>query len=213
MAQRLADQVLRRLDGFVCGHFHGRSGNHFRPCENLVAQGAAERVLHEQLLELQVGSRNCQSLLVLGDGALCPDDFDRRQAADLHLFLGVGQRLLRKCQGFLLHANIFVSVNQIPIHRLNLIHRRNDLQAESHIRKFTVVLGDAEETGVGGEAKSLEQMLSELSLEARIQLRAKTLKEAIGRSPRVVESYRQVCSPAKGLLVGKVDRTRCSEPD
>ena len=102
-------------------------------------------------------------MLVLRDGALCADHFDGRQAADFDLLLGVGERLLGESQRFFLHANVLVGVDQIPVHGLNLVDRGNDLQAEGHVGKFAVVLGDADEASVGRESEPLEQMLSELA--------------------------------------------------
>ena len=62
------------------------------------------------------------SLLILGDSALCADHFDRRQAADLDLFLGVGKSLFRESQRLILNAGVFVSVDQVPVHVFNLVH-------------------------------------------------------------------------------------------
>ena len=107
----------------------------------MIAQGAAERVLHEQLLQLQVSQGNRQTLLILGNGALGADNFDRRQAADFHLLLGIGERLVGESQRFLLHPSVLVGVNQIPVHGLNLVHRRDHLQAEGNVGKFTVTPG------------------------------------------------------------------------
>ena len=133
MAQRVGDQILRGLHLFVFWQFHGRSGDHFRSSQRLIAQGAAERILHEQLLQLQVGEGNRQGLLVLRHRALGAHHFDGGQAANLDLLLGIGESLVGESQRFLLYANVLVRVDQIPVHGLNLINGRNDLQTEGYV--------------------------------------------------------------------------------
>ena len=51
----------------------------------------------------------------------------RRQGADFHLLLSIGEGFVGESQRLLLHTSVLVCVNQIPIHGLNLVHRRNHL--------------------------------------------------------------------------------------
>ena len=185
---------------FVRRHFHGGSGDHFRSGQSLIAQSAAERILHQQLLQLQVGLCHGQGLLVLRDGALRADDFDGRQAADFHLLLGVGERLLGEGQRFFLHAHVLVGIDQIPIHVFDLVDRGDDLQAEGDVGEFAVVLGDANEARVRGESKSLQKMLRDGCPEVGVQSRAQGRKEAIRGLPRVIEAHGQIRSPLKACL-------------
>ena len=90
---------------------------------------------------------------------------------DLRLLLGIGQRLLRIGQRFLLHAHVFVGIHQIPIHIFDLVDGGDDLQAEGDVRNFTIVLGDADETQIRERAKALQKILSDPELEVRTQVR------------------------------------------
>ncbi len=139
--QRFIHQLFGWLNLLVFRNFHRRSRNHIGICQRRIVKCAAERVLHDQLFQLQVRLRNRQCLLIGCDRALCPHSFNRREATDLHLLLGVRKGLLREAQRFLLHPQIFIGIDQIPIHVLDLIDGGDDLQAECYIGKFTVVLG------------------------------------------------------------------------
>ena len=114
-----------------------------------IVKSPAERVLHHQLLQLKIGLGNRQSLLVGSDRALRAHRFNGSKTADFDLFLGIGERLLRECQRFFLHPLVLVSVDEIPVHIFDLVDGSENLQAESYVREFTVVFGDANEAGIG----------------------------------------------------------------
>ena len=92
------------------------------------------------------------------------DDLDRRHGPDLGLTLGIIERFLAIGQRFLRHAHVFVGVDEIPIHVLDLIDRGDDLQAKSDVGNLAVVFGDANEAHVRQKAKALKQVLSEAEL-------------------------------------------------
>ena len=133
MAESIVDEVLGRLNLLIFRNFHGGRRNHVGSGESGIMKGPAERVLHDQLLQLKVGLGHRQSLLVRSHGAFRAHRFNRRQTADFDLFLRVGQCLLGECQRFFFHSLIFVGVDKIPIHILDLIHGGDDLQPESHV--------------------------------------------------------------------------------
>ena len=136
------------------------------------------------------------------------DHFDGSQAADFNLLLGIGESLVGESKRFFLHARVFVGVNQIPVHRLNLIHSGNDLQAEGHVRKLAVILGDEEEAIVCRETETLQQMLRKLKFEAGVQSRADCGEGIVGGGPRVIETHRNIGSPFETLRVGEISRRR-----
>ena len=173
-----------------------------------IVQRAAERVLHEQLLQLKVGLSHRHSLLVRGHGALRAYRFNGGETADFNLFLGVGKRLLGKRQRFFFHALVLVGIDEIPVHVLDLIDGGDNLQAESHVGKFAVVFGDADEASVGRKSKTLQKMLSHSGLEAGVQGGLRLVKEAVRGAARVVEAHNQVGSPVESLLVGEINRAR-----
>ena len=113
--QRIFQHVLHRRDRFLRRQVDGGGGNHLRLGEHRVFNRAAKRVLHQQLLQLQVGLRQNQSLLRRGNAVLRAHDLNRRQGSELHLLLIVGKRLLRERQRLLLHFRVFVGKRQIPI--------------------------------------------------------------------------------------------------
>src|SRR5215471_18460728 len=117
------------------------------------------------MLRLQVVLSHYQILLAGGYRALRADDLDRGHGPDLGLTPGVIERFLAIGQRLLLHAHVFVGVDQIPVHVLDLIDRGDDLQAKSHVGNLAVVFGDANEAHVGQESKALKQVLSEAELE------------------------------------------------
>ena len=156
---------------------------------------------------LVCASRN--QLLILRDGALRAHRFDRSQAADLDLLLGVGESFLRKGQRFILHAGIFVGVDQVPVDIFDLIDRIDDLQAESYIGKFAIVLGDANETSVGRKSKTLQQGLGESSnLKFELSCGLNVEKKLLVVCRRVVEPHIQIRAPLKRLVVGEINRAR-----
>ena len=67
---------------------------------------AADGVLHQELLKLQVVLRHDQVLLTCGDRALRAHDLNGRHSANLCLALGIFKCLLSVCERFLLHAYI-----------------------------------------------------------------------------------------------------------
>ena len=169
--ERVVDQVLNGSDGLLLRNLHGRGGNHVGFGEHWIFDAAAERVLHQQLLQLQIVLRHDQVLLVGGDRALRAHDLNGRHGADLRLTLGIVESLLRIGQGFLLHPHILVGIDQIPIHVFDLIDGGDDLQAEGNVGDFAVVLGDADEARVGKRSEALQQILRELELKVRAELR------------------------------------------
>ena len=94
MMKSLIDQVFGRLNLFGFGDFHGGSRNYVRLREHGIVQSTAERVFHDQLLQLKIGFGHRQGLLVRGHRALRTHRFNGRKAPDLHLFLRVRQCLL-----------------------------------------------------------------------------------------------------------------------
>ena len=70
--------------------------------------------------------------------------FDGSQAADLDLLLGIGQSFLGKGQRFILHARVFVGIDQIPVNVFDLIDRVDNLQTKGDISEFAIVLSDVE---------------------------------------------------------------------
>ena len=190
MAQRVGHQVLHGLDGVIRRHIHGGSRDHFSAGQGLVAQGAAERVLHQQLLQLKIREGDGQQLLVLGRCALRAHDLDGRKAADLHLLLGVGKRFVSESQRLFLHADVLVGVDQVPVHGLDLVDGGNDLLVEGHVGKLAIVFGDADKAGVGGKAKSLQQVLGELEIKTGFELRTERLEGRVAnRLASIVETH------------------------
>ena len=124
------------------------------PASTRIVQRAAERVLHEQLLQLQVGLGDCQCLLVLARrcSGRAPTSIGARLPIST-CFLVSERVFSAERQRFLLHARVLVGVDEIPVHVLDLIDGRDDLQAESHVAKFAIVLGDADETVLGANPK------------------------------------------------------------
>ena len=150
--------------------------------------------------------------MIAGHGALRANHFDGGEGPDLDLFLGVGERLLREGEVLLLHFHVFVGVDEVPVHVFDLVDGGDGLQAERHIGNSAVVLGDLNETGVGGEAEALQQVLRKFEIETGVQLRAQHLERCVrNRLPLVVESHRHISAPLESLLVqeissGGVDR-------
>ncbi len=119
------------------------------------------------------------SLLVLSHSALCAHHFDRSQTPDLHLFLSIGQSLFGEGQRLILHSRILIVVDQIPVDIFDLIHAVDNLQAESDVGKFTVVLGDMNKTGVRRKAKALQEMLRQPEIKPRVELWAEVAKKLL----------------------------------
>ena len=174
MPKSVVDQVFCWLDLLVCWNLHGGGGNYFCCREHRIVQRAAQRILHEQLLQLKVGLRHGERLLVRGYGALCAYRFDGSETADVDLLLSVGQCLLRKRERFFFHSLVLVGIDEIPVHVLDLIDGSGNLQPESHVGKFAVVAGDADEASVGRKPKTLQKMLSYRGFESGVQYRAET---------------------------------------
>src|ERR1041385_419502 len=149
MLQRIVDHVLHWNHWLLRWHLHSRSRNDIGLSENGIFNAAAERVLHEQLLQLKIILRDDQILLIGGDRTLSAHHLNWRHRADLGLALAVVEGFLRISQRFLLHAYIFVGKDQIPIHVLDLINGSNYLQTERDVRNLAVILRNANETSVG----------------------------------------------------------------
>src|SRR5690348_5830767 len=98
MLQRLIDKVLDRHDWFLLGERHGRCRNHFGIDQRRVLQGAADGVLHEQLLQVKIRLRLDQALLICSDGVLSSYNLNWSKAPNLNLLLRVGKGLLRECE-------------------------------------------------------------------------------------------------------------------
>ena len=170
MLQRIVDQVLNRDDGLLLGNLHRRGGDDIGLRQQRIVNAAADRILHEQLLQLQVVLRDDQVLLVGGNDALRTHHLNRRHGAHLRLSFRVFQGLLRIGERLLLHANIFVGEHQIPVHIFDLIDRGDDLQAEGNVGNLAVVLGDADEARIGQGPESLQKVLRDPQLEVGAEL-------------------------------------------
>ena len=133
MTESIVHQVLGRDNRFLRGQFHSRGRNHFGVGQCRVDERAAECILHQELLQLKVGQRHGQGLLIGGDCALRPYHLDRREGPDFHLLLIVRKCFLGESQLLLLHPYVLVGEHQVPVHVFDLVDGGGDLQAESHI--------------------------------------------------------------------------------
>src|SRR3954468_14833908 len=156
MLQSLVDQILGRAYWFLVWQGHGSGGDDFRVRELRVLQGAAKSVLHQKLLEVEVGLRLHEALLVGRYGVLSANDFDGSKASDLDLLLIVRQRFLRKGKGLLLHPHVFVRKDQVPVQILNLVDCRGYLQAKGNVCDLAVVLRNADQAIVRQKAETLQ---------------------------------------------------------
>src|ERR1700722_13373616 len=111
--------------------------------------------------------------------------------------LGEGQR-------FVLHAGVFVRVDQIPIDKFDLIDTIDDLQAKGNVREFAVIFRYVNEAGIGGKSKALQQMLGHLNAKRRVNERAERVKRDVGSDTAVVEPHLQIGPPTKALVIGKI---------
>ena len=153
---------------------------------------------------MQVVLSDDQVLLVGGDGALRTHDLDGRNGADLGLALGVFESFLRVGQRFLLHANILVGVDQVPIHVFDLVDGGDDLQAEGYVGNLAIVPGDADKTRVGEEAPTLQEILGKAELESRAQLWREQAGGIVGGEVRIVEGTGERATPLESLGVAEV---------
>ena len=190
MLECLIDQVLNRCYRLLLRQLHPGSRNYFRLRQQRIFNAAAERILHQQLLQLQIVLRQDQVLLIGRNRALRTHHLNRRRSAHLCLPLGIIQRLLTISQCLLLHAHVFIGIHQIPIHIFDLVDRSNNLQAEGHVGNLAVVLGDVNEAQVRSRPKSLQQVLRDLELKIRSQVRRQQTYRTVGGDVRVVESHR-----------------------
>src|SRR5450432_552904 len=204
MLQRIVDHVLDGDDRLLVWHLHRRGRNHIGLGQNRIFDAAAERVLHEQLLQLKIVLRHNQILLIRGDRTLRAHHLNRRHRPDLRLALAVVQSLLRVGQRLLLHADVFVSEDQIPVHVLNLVDGGDYLQAESNVGNLAVIFGDANESSVGQRAKSLQQVLRDPKLKVRSELGSEQADGAVGGQVIIVKARGESGAPMKALRVGKV---------
>ena len=67
MLQSLVDQILNGSDRLLLRQLHGRSGDDVCLGQDGIFNTAAERVLHQELLQLQVVLRHDEVLLTRGD--------------------------------------------------------------------------------------------------------------------------------------------------
>src|SRR3984957_10047668 len=111
--------------------------------------------------------------------------------------MGEGQR-------FVLHARVFVRVDQIPIDKFDLIDTIDDLQAKGNVSEFAVIFRYVNEAGIGGESKALQQMLGHLNPKRRVNERAERVKRDVGSDTAVVEPHLQIGTPTKALVIGKI---------
>src|SRR5579872_6042952 len=204
MPQRIADHILYGDNRFLLRYYHSRRRNYVRLGKHWVFNAAAECVLHQQLLQLKVVLRDDQILLVGGHGALRTHHLNGRRRADLRLPFGIFQRLLGIGQRFLLHANILVSVDKIPVHVLDLVYGRDDLQAKRDIGNLAVVLGDSDESRIGKKSKTLQQVLRKAKLEGRTELRSEQARWIVGSEMSVVESARECATPIESLGITEI---------
>src|SRR5581483_1252305 len=204
MTKSLVDQILGRYDRFLTRQLHGGSRHDLSVSKFGVDQRPAKRVFHQQLLQFEIRPSNRDSLLVCGNRTLGPDDFNRRESANLYLFLGVGQCLLRESERLLRDSTVFVREYQVPVHVFDLGDCRYSLQAKGYVRNFAVVLRNANKTGIRGKAQTLQESLCELKTEVGIQRRTKRVKWAVSGDTRVVESQREIRAPLKSLQITEV---------
>ena len=77
------------------------------------------------------------------------------------VFVGEGERVL-------LHLHVLVGVDQIPVDVLDLVDGGDDLETKGDVGQFAVIFRDDDETLVGQEAETLQQVLSDLGAEIRV---------------------------------------------
>ena len=164
--QSVIDQILNGRDRLLLRHLHGGSRDDVGLGQHRIFNAAAERVLHQQLLQLQIVLRHDEVLLTGGHCALRAHHLNGRHGADLCLALCVFERFLRVSERLLLHADVFVGIDQIPIHVLDLVDGGDDLQAKSDIGDFAIVFRDANESRVGKKAETLQQILGDSEIES-----------------------------------------------
>ena len=64
MSKRIVHQVLSRDNRFRRRQFHGRGRNYFGIGQHRVDERAADRILHQQLLQFKISQRQGQGLLI-----------------------------------------------------------------------------------------------------------------------------------------------------
>src|SRR5208283_1729605 len=202
----VVDQVLNGNHSLFLWKLHRGGGDHVGLGQHWIFDAAAQRILREQLLQLQIVLRHDQVLQIGGDRALRAHHLNGRHSADLRLVFGVVERFLGVGQRFLLHANVFVGVDQIPIYVLDLVNRGDHLQAEGHIGNFPVVFGDADETRIGQGTEALQKILRYAELEVGRKRGAQKTGGIVGRKVRVVEGGRHRGAPLKSLRVAEISR-------
>src|SRR5271169_312177 len=203
MTESLADQILHGDDGLLLGNQHGGGRNYVSFGKHRIFDAAAKRVLHQQLLKLQVVLRQNQVLPAGGERAFGTDNLNGRHGADLGLALSIVERLLLVGEGLLLHADIFIGVDEIPVDVFNLIDGGDDLQAEGDVGNFPVVLGNADKASVGQRAEALQQVLCDLELKVGVDLRCYQARRVVGRDVGIVASGGDSSVPLKPLGVSE----------
>ena len=98
MLQGVGDQVLDGHDRLLLGQFHGARRDDGSRGQLRVSHVTGERILHQQLLQLQVGLGDDQVLLPGSDGGLSARDLYGSQGPDLDLLLVVRERFLSEGQ-------------------------------------------------------------------------------------------------------------------
>ena len=87
MLQGLVNEIFSWSNRFLLRQGHRCGGDDFGIGELRILQGAAESILHQELLQIEVCLRLNEALLVCGDCILCAHNLDGRQAANLNLLL------------------------------------------------------------------------------------------------------------------------------
>ena len=204
MLEPLVDQVLNRSRRLLLRNLCDRRRNHVGFSQDRVLIASAQRVLHQQLLQLQIVLRNNQILLLRSHRTLRAHDLNRRHCTDLRLALGIVQRSLSIRQGLLLHAHVFERVDEIPVHVFDLIDRGDYLQPEGNIGNLAIVFRDANESGIGQKSETLQQVLREAELKIRGQLGSNETGGVIGGQVSIVKKSAEDAAPLESLNIAEI---------
>ena len=113
----------------VCMQVKGNDGH-------LVDDGIidlGERVLHQQLVQTQVGAGNGEIALGGSHCVLIGHHLHRGNRIEFELLLIIGERLVGETERTLIDLLVLVGIDQVPINILDLGHGGNDLCFESKI--------------------------------------------------------------------------------
>src|SRR6185312_5928825 len=124
--------------------------------------------------------------------------------ADLHRLLIVAECFLRKGERFLLHAHIFKRVNQVPVKVLDLVHGGDYLQAKGYIGNFAIIFSNPDEASVGQKSETLQKFLGHAKLKIRSDGGTERAERIISGYVAIIESYENIGSSVKSLLIAYV---------